>query len=1236
MRHLILSLTTLLLTTFTTPIFAQGPGCPSIDAGPDQTLACGVSCTNLSANVFQILGTTSYTVGSLPYSGLPYATNMGVQLNIDDRWSNVINLPFTFCFFGASYTSLVVSSNGVICFNTGYANSYHEWSFGTGSQVPANNAAFRPNSIYGAMHDMDPSIGGQIRYGIQGSYPCRAFVFTFENVPHYNCHSKKTTQQIVLYEGTNAIEVYIQNKPVCGGWNGGNAVIGIENAAGDVGYAPPGRNTGNWSASNEAWRFTPAGAPAYQITWYENNINTPPLGTGANIQVCPSNQFTTYSALLTYTNCANQSAQFWDAVQVQLTGPAQPDFTSNSPICETQTLQFNAPTVAGATYVWSGPNGWSSSAEDPSIANATSAISGTYNLYIVVAGCTSSTASQQITVVSAATMPTFTTNSPVCQGTSIELNGPPLPGATYVWSGPNGFTASSEDPTVGSATAANSGTYNLYVVVAGCTSATASQNVVVNPAPAQPNFTTNSPLCTGNNITFDGPTVAGATYAWTGPGGWTASTEDPTRPNASLGMAGDYYLTITVNGCSSTVAMQNVVVNGPDIPIFEVNSPVCSGDSIIFSANSIPGATYVWSGPNGWSSSTEDPFIANATASLSGDYSLYLVSNGCTSITAMTPVFVNPIVAPNFSTNSPICAGSNLVFTGPVDSISTYIWSGPLSWTDSIASPTIAPATPAMSGNYSLYMITLGCTTAVATQPVTINPIPAAPAVSSNSPVCEGAALTLNGPTIAGATYSWTGPNSYTSSNEDNTLTPSTLGMSGTYQLTTTVAGCTSAPGSVTVTVNDVAALIPNVTPLTPCQGSSVAFAVGVTLQAPSTVIAQGWDVDGNGVPDYNTASANHIYTAAGSYNATFGLISTGNCTSTVVVPIVVNPKPVVTYTGPGDQCGTSVNLTSNGQVAAPGSIAGYQWFLTGGTSIGMGQNLPHNFTANPFQQVTGYVIATTGDGCSDSASFSINLQPSPLAGFTFSECIGFSVPFNNTTTWIGTPAPGATLSYNWLFGDSQTGNTANPTHVYNTPGTYTVTLEAVSSAFGCKDSMTAQVNVSEPPTVQITADAQCFQNVAFMGAINSHGSAIDQLNWDLGDGHTASDSAFVHEYQDAGTYTVTVTVLNAENCSTTASVPVVVLPSPTLSEIDIPNVITPNGDNMNDEIVLDTQFENCQEYEMHIFNRWGVEVFKQMKGSTPFRGYYQDGKKMLSTGVYFFTIKSGELQRNGTISITY
>src|SRR5207247_2046384 len=99
------------------------------------------------------------------------------------------------------------------------------------------------------------------------------------------------------------------------------------------------------------------------------------------------------------------------------------------------------------------------------------------------------------------------------------------------------------------------------ITVIGCTSAACTTNVVVNATPATPAATNGGPYCEGATIQLFTPTVASATYAWTGPNAFTSSLQNPTRANATTGDAGTYSVTVTVSGCTSAAGTTNVVVN---------------------------------------------------------------------------------------------------------------------------------------------------------------------------------------------------------------------------------------------------------------------------------------------------------------------------------------------------------------------------------------------------------------------------------------------------------------------------------------------------------------------------------------------------------------------------------------------------------------------------------------------------------------------------------------------------
>ncbi|MEO7918415.1 MAG: hypothetical protein ABIT01_03065, partial [Thermoanaerobaculia bacterium] len=162
--------------------------------------------------------------------------------------------------------------------------------------------------------------------------------------------------------------------------------------------------------------------------------------------------------------------------------------------------------------------------------------------------------------------------------------------------------------------------------------------------PATPTASNGGPYCAGATIALSTPTVAGATYAWTGPSGFTSSLQNPTRSSATAAFAGTYSVTITVAGCTSAAGTTSVVVNPvPATPTITPGGPTtfCTGGSVTLASSSATGNQWLLAG-SPIAGATNTTYVATA----GGSYTLTVTTGGCTSAaSAATVVTVNPVPA---------------------------------------------------------------------------------------------------------------------------------------------------------------------------------------------------------------------------------------------------------------------------------------------------------------------------------------------------------------------------------------------------------------------------------------------------------------------------------------------------------------------------------------------------------------------------------------------------------------
>lgn len=204
----------------------------------------------------------AYTFNSIPYNPQPF---VGISVlgtfngfPAEDGVTGALPIGFDFCFYGNTYNLFYISANGWITFTQSGVQNF------TTSAIPNPGGNIPRNCIMAPWQDWEPGVGGNVMYQTTGTAPFRRLVVSYLNVPMYGCNQNLGTFQIVLYECSNLIEVFILSKPPCS-FVGGNAVLGVHNATGTIATTVTGRNSTNWvvtPASPEGWQFVPDGSCA--------------------------------------------------------------------------------------------------------------------------------------------------------------------------------------------------------------------------------------------------------------------------------------------------------------------------------------------------------------------------------------------------------------------------------------------------------------------------------------------------------------------------------------------------------------------------------------------------------------------------------------------------------------------------------------------------------------------------------------------------------------------------------------------------------------------------------------------------------------------------------------------------------------------------------------------------------------------------------------------------------------
>jgi gliding motility-associated-like protein len=617
--------------------------------------------------------------------------------------------------------------------------------------------------------------------------------------------------------------------------------------------------------------------------------------------------------------------------------PSVSGLTSNTSICAGSDAIFTINGTAGSVVTYTINGGSNQTVTIPTSGQATvTVIAPTSNVVIALSNVSltncnvSLTNSATVEVKVVPDVTSISTTTPICSGSNavFTINGTPNATVTYALNNGTSTTTVLNSSGVGTVTVTNAQNNQqldvTLIALNGCSRVeTLTETIVVNTTPVVSNLTSNTSICAGSDAVFTITGTAGSVVTYTINGGSNQTVTIPTSGQATV--------TVTAPTSNVTLALSNVSLTNcnvsltnsatvevkvvPDVTSISTTTPICSGSNAVFTINGTPNATVTYALNNGTSTTTVlnssgvgTVTVTNAQNNQQLDVTL-IALNGCSRLETLTEtIVVNPTpVVSNLISNTPICVGSDAVFTitGTAGSVVTYTINDGSNQTVTI--PTSGQATVTITAPSANVVIALSnvslnsCFTSLSnTTTVDVRPVPSVTSLTSNTSICSGsnAVFTINGSANATVTYSVNNGTSITTTLNGSgvgtiTLSNSTANVSVTLSQINNGACTTSLTNSANVTV----LALPNVTALTSnspiCSGSNAIFTITGTANATVSYSLNGGtstnvtlNATGTGIIPVSNATSNQSIQLTNVFDGTCNRSLTNSSS------VVVNPVP--------------------------------------------------------------------------------------------------------------------------------------------------------------------------------------------------------------------------------------------------------------------------------------------------------------------------------------------------------
>ena len=618
---------------------------------------------------------------------------------------------------------------------------------------------------------------------------------------------------------------------------------------------------------------------------------------------------------------------------------------SNSSLCQGETLNLTA-TPGSNGYSWTGPNGFTSNVQNPTITNTTAAMAGDY---IVTATGACGTAIDTVTVqiTPGPSVTGMGSNSPVCEGQTLNLISGNVTNGVYSWTGPNSFTSNLQSPTIPNVTLPAAGTYTLTVSVNNCVSNPATVDVVVDPLPPAPGVTDIN-YCEGDTTAVP-LTATGTNLSWyfVPTGGSPIPGGAPT-PNTTIPGVTTYYVSSTGPGPTNCEGPRSPLVVTvfvhPNPPVIDYVNSYCANDVVVpFVVVSGTNILYYTTATGGLG----DPNQPIINPSAAGTYHYYATQtvNGCESDRFPMTIIVHPYIESIFAYQINYgCTDDTVVFTNTSIGAASYLWVFGDGFMDTVSNPAHVYDT---QGVYTVKLISKApyCTDTLE-QIIDLNHPLSASFTTDFDTICQHQSINFTNTSVTTTinsirpTYYWSFGDSAT---DFNSSTAHTYDRAGTFiaqMIVTDFVPCKDTAWKY-IYVDSISGLELVANDSNLCAGEAVTF---TGTYHDNGLVGVTWDY-GDGMFAYDVNPARHTYEQPGTYTIK---ISTDYrlCRDTSAeVQVTLNPHPIMSLGPDTSMCPTSEVLVLNDIINGTNPNATWLW-NTGDKGFAISVKQPGNYSA--------------------------------------------------------------------------------------------------------------------------------------------------------------------------------------------------------------------------------------------------------------------------------------------------